>query len=624
MTDEKPFELKLNNDKYVTIDELTKIDLAGTKPIDFVIGNNPPVSVKFWRLLLSKTVDELIKLYPHKDILHFSSANTRMLLFSYNKEDLHRGELLSNGLFLETCFSSNKVVELIKAFFDFFGYKGEYLLNYRRERTPSIQRRNQKLNIVETSNEQNFNKENINNSFELYDKELIDIANVILEEKFSNAFRLNSNIAKNKFRRAYFDLLGKELIEEFNIDDLIKTLGVVFEDKVYIISSKAKDILSELINEAIINNNNIIYYKDFYDKNSSILSSLNIFNYEILKKVIQSYFENLFIDTHFFKPLEDNNLVNDLVECFKGKDMLSIYEIKNKLLYTDINHIKRMLQLDKNFVFAKRYNYMYVENLSISTDDVEESKKIIEKSFTDKGTASLSDIVVNNSINLNYNATENALREAIFIKCLSNMCDRNRSILYPKGKDKISGALLMEEYCLSHNKVTVEELEEYENKMTGHTYFWLIKAMNNMIRVDQKTFVSFDLIEFDIEKTNEAIGRFIYDKIVPFKKIDSFIGFPEVEGYIWNKYLLASFCLHVSNKYNSWHKFAKNDILGGIYPNTMEIDSYNDFLYYVVLENNIPLTNESINLFLKDNGYIKKNINTDWIISKINEYKEVN
>ena len=80
MTDEKPFELKLNNDKYVTIDELTKIDLAGTKPIDFVIGNNPPVSVKFWRLLLSKTVNELIKLYPHKDILHFSSANTRMLL----------------------------------------------------------------------------------------------------------------------------------------------------------------------------------------------------------------------------------------------------------------------------------------------------------------------------------------------------------------------------------------------------------------------------------------------------------------------------------------------------------------------------------------------------------------
>ena len=128
-------------------------------------------------------------------------------------------------------------------------------------------------------------------------------------------------------------------------------------------------------------------------------------------------------------------------------------------------------------------------------------------------------------------------------------------------------------------------------------------AYENMIRVEKNLFVNDSLISFDVRAVDDALTSFVQGKIIPLRSVTSFVGFPALQGYSWNLFLLESFLRKYSQKYFYDTSTANSSNVGAIYPKSMNLEDYLDVQSSVILQENIPLEKAAVENFLSAQGY---------------------
>ena len=98
-------------------------------------------------------------------------------------------------------------------------------------------------------------------------------------------------------------------------------------------------------------------------------------------------------------------------------------------------------------------------------------------------------------------------------------------------------------------------------------------ANEKKIRVEKNFFVKDALINFDVPGIDAALNSFVQGKVIPLRAVTSFTGFPPVEGYSWNLFLLESFLRRFSKKYSFMAAGANvnNSNIGAIFPKSWKI-----------------------------------------------------
>ena len=87
----------------------------------------------------------------------------------------------------------------------------------------------------------------------------------ILQSSFSNGFRVSSPIEMLRFRSFYENHFEHEIeLDDNDIKLYIKKSGVLFDEKVYIVSSETKRKLFEEVEHYFESGNQIIFYEEFY------------------------------------------------------------------------------------------------------------------------------------------------------------------------------------------------------------------------------------------------------------------------------------------------------------------------------------------------------------------------
>ena len=446
-----------------------------------------------------------------------------------------------------------------------------------------------------------------------YSKDMLEATEVILSVTFSNGMRLNSSIAKKKFASAYQEFTGELLSNSIDIDALIANVGVEYGGKIYAITLEQKEHIKKLILDALESGNSIIFYEDFFNHYSDLFSSYNIFSSEMLKCIIKRLMPNLAFRRSSFSLLQSDTLDETIRNSFKGDFSLTCEEMHERLPFIPLAQIKVTCSGNEKFTHIGCATYSLTEQIEISKDDVEASEVQIRQDIADHNFSVINRIIIDKSKQLFPAIPDKALKEALFSKYLSCQFSRQRTLITLPGEE-LSAPDVMRSYCSKLNIANVFELQNYEISIMDKALYYLTAAYETMIRISQDTFVGKNKICFNIEAVDNAIELFSQGKIIPITSIQSFSSFPNVVGYVWNSFLLDSYCKHISHGFKSLGGAGKIHPVGAIFPSTMKINSYQELLAKVVVQEKIELKSEEINSFLLSHSYILRHIEVDNII----------
>lgn len=452
-----------------------------------------------------------------------------------------------------------------------------------------------------------------------YSKDMLEATEVILSVTFNNGMRLNSSIAKKKFASAYQELTGELLSDSIDIDALVANVGVEYGGKIYAITLEQKEYIKKLVLNALESGNSIIFYDDFFYHYSDLFSSYNIFSSEMLKCIIKRLMPNLAFRRSSFSLLQSDTLDETIRNSFRGDFSLTCEEMHERLPFVPLAQIKATCSGNEKFTNIGCSTYSLTEQIDISKADAEASEVQIRKDIVDHNFSVINRIIVDKSKQLFSAIPDKALQEALFSKYLSCCFSRQRTLITLPGEE-LSAPEVMRSYCSRLNSANIYELQKYEISIMDKALYYLTAAYDTMIRISQDTFVSKNKICFNIEAVDNAIELFSQGKIIPITSIQSFSSFPNVDGYVWNSFLLDSYCKHISHGFKSLGGPGKIYPVGAVFPSSMKINSYQELLAKVVVQEKIELKSEEINLFLLSHSYILRHIEADNIIKLAQEF----
>lgn len=453
-----------------------------------------------------------------------------------------------------------------------------------------------------------------------YSSELLEQAKAIISNNFANGMRKNSMIAKKKFKAAYLEQIGIELSETIDIDDLAASVGYEYADKIYVLSECNKTEIKALVNKAFASGCRVIFYEELYRQHMDFMTQAGVFTAELLKNTLKKISPELVYRRSFFAVTLNDTLENAIAACFEGKIVKTYNEIKAELPYADMSSIRFACSQDSRFVWVREGTYAFVQSLSLAENDVITTEKVIEQDIEIRGFSVIYRVCVDESKNLNPDISETALRDAVFLRYLSQKYERKRSVIMKPGAS-FHAPDIMNIYCQGLRKATLGELLEYEKDITEKTTYSLTAAYENMLRIDRELFVALDEVQFDVQTIDNAIALYVNDSIIPLKSVKSFLAFPDIPGVPWNHFLLDSYCKHKSIRFRSMGGPAKGKLVGAIFPSTMKFDSYDELLATVIAKSNLELREDDVCTFLSEHAYTLRRINPGRIIIKAQEIR---
>lgn len=431
------------------------------------------------------------------------------------------------------------------------------------------------------------------------------VITTILEKYFPNGIRPNSIIDINKLKHYYFEVTGvKEWASNIDIMSLLIRIGIAHGEKVFAVSFEGRKSLVGLIGRLISEGHRLFYFSEFYDKHADFLLAIHIFSSELLKTVLLRSLPFLYFSRSHFSTQSDVSVKSEMLRCFESACCLSHEQFKTKLPYVPIDKIKSVLAQNRDFIWVGTGTYTHISKVEIDGVEQQVIEQKIKTKIAEHGYAFFAELDVSKHLEINPELTETAIKNGLFQKCLSDRYEKRGNVITPKSK-VLNSIDVLRTFCLSHKRLTVTQLLEYEEEIYGRTHSQsLLVAYDTMIRVDKEHFVSDSEISFDIEATDNALLLFVSKDVIPLKAVTSFSSFPYISGYPWNLYLLESYCKRFSRLFNCQCLSVNSRNVGAIFRRSSGFMDYIDVLANAVAASNVELDIKIVGDYLFENGYI--------------------
>lgn len=590
------------------VDFYKKIELSFTQPTKVVCLNDSKIGFNSWAECYKYIMLSLYGEYPQ--IFIELAEDSICTVISTNPNLLRRSLKIDNNIFLEGNRSANDFVKHIKVMLDICGVDYD----------------NIKIEYIKKENTSILNRKILKKEIEEENQEILDISdyNSVIQSIFPNGYAFTNPLRKNKFIQQYEKIVGREFVDtDSEYIKKIKQVGFISEGKVYLTSMIPCD-LSEEIKSFIdysLENSPVIYYSSIYQVFSERLNS--IFSEDMLKKYIQFEFRDNFLFDNMYvnKKGEQINLKQILVETFLNCGCpLDIEEIYNKLPNISHNAIDSIIR-DKDFIVNYRgKSYFYKELFVIDDNQLENIRNFIEKTIQEKETVSGVELYnfikdkMPTLIDENPNVTDLGFKNIVKLK-LANEFNFKGDVISAIGQNQDIRSLYTN-FCKRREKFTLFELEEFRDSINQNYIDWNGVIMQS-VRVDNKTFIRRDIVNFDVQKIDDAIDKYCVKEYLSFNDIINFTEFPTI-GYAWNNYVLESYLFTSSRKFKLIHAtFNSDKPVGGIVKINSKINDFDDLLEKVIKDNKL-FDSEKAFVFLLENDFIKtrKVKNIDLLIER--------
>ena len=159
-------------------------------------------------------------------------------------------------------------------------------------------------------------------------------------------------------------------------------------------------------------------------------------------------------------------------------------------------------------------------------------------------------------------------------------------------------------YAQTHDSFTLSELQGLASNLATVIYFDAV--YKNSLRISKEQFVSKDMAQFVISDTDDALERACTGKYISIKEVENFGIFPYA-GFSWNGFLLEHYVASYSQKYKLLHSsFNGSECAGAIVKRSAGIESFDDLIVDILINNQIELEKSTVLQFLCDKGFIAR------------------
>ena len=439
----------------------------------------------------------------------------------------------------------------------------------------------------------------------------------LLDKFFQKGFRMESSLDMKKLRKFYQEQYGTELSDE---DDLIcqdiSSVTILHDGKAYLpdsmLSQEKKEKLLQYIEDRFSSGCDAIYYGALFAEFEEALQGERIYTPEMLKTYL-SYInkENYVLQRSYLAKdyTVQMNPEDDIREYLKeAAGPVEVERLAVELSYIPEQKIKFALSTNNDFIWNTTGEYFYEDCVHFSNSELEWISQFIVDGIAER------DFVTGNELaeavdthfpdikEMYQWITPVGMRNVIGYK-LSDRFSFNGNIISKYGED-LSMAEVYAKYCHKHSRFTLDELNVLKQELGSTIYFDEIYA--NSLRISQNEFVSQDMAQFDVEATDEAIGRICTGQYMSFQEVRDFGTFPYV-GYPWNEYLLEHFVANYSQKFMLLHiGYSANVCAGAIVKQASSFKNFNDLLVDILANSNIVLEEDSALEYLRQQGYIAR------------------
>ena len=439
----------------------------------------------------------------------------------------------------------------------------------------------------------------------------------LLDKYFQKGFRMESSLDMKKLRRFYQDQYGTELSDE---DALvcqdISSVTILHEGKAYLpdsmLSQEKKEKLLQYIEDKFVSGCDAIYYSALFSEFEEAFQGERIYTPEMLKTYLSYINKGNYVLQRSYLAKDytvQMNPEDDIREYLKeAAGPVEVERLAAELSYIPEQKIKFALSTNNDFIWNATGEYFYEDCVHFSNSELEWISQFILDGIEER------DFVTGNELVEAVEAhfpdikemyqwiTPVGMRNVIGYK-LNDRFSFNGNIISKYGED-LSMAEVYAKYCHKHSRFTLDELNVLKQELGSTIYFDEIYA--NSLRISQNEFVSQDMAQFDVEATDEAIGRICTGQYMSLQEIRDFGTFPYA-GYPWNEYLLEHFVANYSQKFMLLHiGFSANVCAGAIVKQASSFKDFNDLLVDILANSNIVLDEDSALEYLRQQGYIAR------------------
>lgn len=439
----------------------------------------------------------------------------------------------------------------------------------------------------------------------------------LLDKYFQKGFRMESSLDMKKLRRFYQEQYGAELSDE---DDLvcqgISSVTILHDGKSYLpdsmLSQEKKEKLLQYIEDRFSSGCDAIYYGALFTEFEEAFQGERIYTPEMLKTYLSYINKGNYVLQRSYLAKDytvQMNPEDDIREYLKeAAGPVEVERLAAELSYIPEQKIKFALSTNNDFIWNATGEYFYEDCVHFSNSELEWISQFILDGIEER------DFVTGNELVEAVEAhfpdikemyqwiTPVGMRNVIGYK-LNDRFSFNGNIISKYGED-LSMAEVYAKYCRKHSRFTLDELNVLKQELGSTIYFDEIYA--NSLRISQNEFVSQDMAQFDVEATDEAIGRICTGQYMSLQEIRDFGTFPYA-GYPWNEYLLEHFVANYSQKFMLLHiGFSANVCAGAIVKQASSFKDFNDLLVDILANSNIVLDEDSALEYLRQQGYIAR------------------
>ena len=443
----------------------------------------------------------------------------------------------------------------------------------------------------------------------------------IIRKNFPNGVRADF-IDANKIARLYAANYHEE-ISRAQILEIICKSGIENGGRFYFISENDVEMILTALS-AIFENYSPIYYSALYEKHADFFARFKIFSADILKNFLRESKDDNFYFEEYCAADESTRLETELEKIFAAaENPLTLETLQEKFLYVPPKKILEIISDTKKYLPTTGGGYISISKLQFDAAEINAAKNQLLQFLSKNEYATFENCDLSSNFALNPEVVEKNLREVIFEKFLSAELDKRGNRLFKKGNKNNGGNFMtdLRKFIAARQEISAEELFKFAESLgvvKTDKHISLTAANETMIRVEKNFFVKDALINFDVAGIDAALNSFVQDKIISLRGVNSFTGFPAVEGYSWNLFLLESFLRRFSKKYSFMAAGANvnSSSIGAIFPKSMKFADYLELQIAVIVQEKIPLESSAVENFLINQGYREKRIKkvTDRII----------
>lgn len=428
---------------------------------------------------------------------------------------------------------------------------------------------------------------------------------------------MGSPLEVRKFRRYYSAIHGKELPDsDDTITDNIKALSILYNGKAFLpdvmLNDEIKSKLFEYIDSAFADGKTAIYYQALYTEFAEAFLDHHIHDADMLKAYLaatgngQFYIQRSFISK---KPNVSMDPLSEIRDCLiEFGRPVEYEELFEALAHIPQNKIKSLLASNGEFVNNGQGAYFHEKIVHLSDEELEGIAEIISQTIAEKVFMGGNELYEAIKIKYSYIIEENkflsvyGFRDALKVK-LGDRFSFKGNIISHSGNE-LSMTDVFAKYAQTHDSFTLSELQGLASNLSTVIYFDAV--YENSLRISKEQFVSKAMAQFAVSETDDALDRVCVGKYIPICEVQNFGVFPYA-GFTWNSYLLEHYVASYSQKYKLLHSgFNGTECAGAIVRRSADINSFDDLIVDILVNNPIELNKSSVLQYLSDKGYLAR------------------